>query len=143
MTLLIRIGLAMSLAASAASHAYLYIHGYRHIPDVGAAFLVQASASFAIALLILFGGPGWLRWAGAAVAGGSLVAFGLSRTVGVLGFSEQGWQPAPHAAISVGAEVLTVLLWAGDLIVRRPHWLAGGVHRQLPLRPPISSEAET
>jgi hypothetical protein len=119
MTLLIRIGLAASLMVSAASHAYLYVHGYRHIPDIGTAFLVQASASFAIALLILLGGPAWLRWAGAAVAGGSLVAFALSRTVGVLGFSEQGWQPAPHAALSVGAEVLTVLLWAGDLATAR------------------------
>ncbi|OBB67422.1 hypothetical protein [Mycobacterium sp. 852014-50255_SCH5639931] len=119
MTLLLRIGLAASLAVSAASHAYLYVHGYRHIPDIGAAFLVQASASFAIALLILLGGPGWLRWAGAAVAGGSLIAFGLSRTIGVMGFSEQGWQPAPHAAISVTAEVLTVLLWAGDLATAR------------------------
>ncbi|WP_231983742.1 hypothetical protein [Mycobacterium sp. E2733] len=119
MTLLIRIGLAASLAVSATSHAYLYVHGYRHIPDVGAAFLFQASASFAIAPLILLGGPAWLRWAGAALAGGSLVAFALSRTVGVLGFFEQGWQPAPHAAISVGAEVLTVLLWAGDLATAR------------------------
>ncbi|MGD1240724.1 hypothetical protein [Mycobacterium seoulense] len=114
--LAIRIGFAVSLVVSAASHAYLYMHGYRHIPHIGTAFLVQASVSFAIALLILLGGPGWLRWAAAAVAGGSLVAFVLSRTVGVLGFMEQGWDPAPHAVISVAAEALTVLLWAGGLI---------------------------
>ncbi|UXA08034.1 hypothetical protein KXD96_08005 [Mycobacterium sp. SMC-2] len=119
MTLLLRVGLAASLALGAASHAYLYVHGYRHIPDIGAAFLIQASASVAIALLILLGGPGWLRWAAAAVAGGSLAAFLLSRTVGLLGFSERGWDPAPHAAIAVGAEVLTVLLWAVDLATRR------------------------
>lgn len=119
MTLLFRIGLAVSLAVSAFSHAYLYVHGYRHIPDIGAAFLVQASASFAIALLILLGGPEWLRWAAAAVAGGSLVAFTLSRTVGLQGFVERGWEPAPHAAITVTAEVLTVLLWAGELAARR------------------------
>ncbi|MGD1281236.1 hypothetical protein ACKUUI_06470 [Mycobacterium seoulense] len=117
--LAIRIGFAVSLVVSAASHAYLYVHGYRHIPDIGTAFLVQASVSFAIALLILLGGPGWLRWAAAAVAGGSLVAFVLSRTVGVLGFMEQGWDPAPHAVISVAAEALTVLLWAGDVAARR------------------------
>lgn len=119
MTLLIRIGLAVTLAVSAASHAYLYVHGYRHIPDIGTAFLVQASASFAIALLILLGGPEWLHWAAAAVAGGSLVAFTLSRTVGLDGFSERGWDPAPHAAITVTAEVMTVLLWAGDVARRR------------------------
>jgi len=115
----VRIGLAASLAVSAASHTYLYIHGYQHIPAIGTAFLVQASVSFALALLIVAGGPGWLRWAAAALAGGSLAAFVLSRTVGIFGFSEIGWNPSPHAAISVGAEVLTVLLWAGALVSRR------------------------
>ena len=37
---------------------------------------------------------------------------------GVFGFSEIGWDPSPHAAISVGAEVLTVLLWAGPFMWR-------------------------
>lgn len=111
MNILIRVGFAASLLASAASHAYLYIHGYQHIPTIGTGFLVQASVSFAVAVLILLGGPSWLRWAGAAISGGSLVAFALSRTAGLFGFSEQGWDPAPYAAISVGAEVLTVLLW--------------------------------
>jgi drug/metabolite transporter (DMT)-like permease len=116
MKFLIRIGLAVSLAVSAASHAYLYVHGYHHIPTIGTAFLIQASACFAVALLILIGGPGWLQWAGAALAGGSLVAFVLSRTVGLFGFSERGWDPSPHAAITVGAEVLTVLLWAAAVV---------------------------
>jgi hypothetical protein len=122
MKFILRLGLAASLAISAASHAYLYIHGYQHIPTIGTAFLIQASVSFALALLILVGGPGWLRWAAAAVAGGSVVAFALSRTVGLFGFAERGWDPSPHAAISVGAEVLTVLLWAGGLL----RWRAAG-----------------
>ncbi|OBI17374.1 hypothetical protein [Mycobacterium sp. E2497] len=129
MTLLLRIGMATSLAVSAAGHAYLYVHGYRHIPEIGAAFLVQASVSFAIAVLILAGGPGWLRWAGAAVAGGSLVAFLMSRTVGLDGFLERGWEPAPHAAISVSAEVLTVLLWAGELATRRAREVRHPAHQ--------------
>lgn len=113
--ILVRLGLAASLATSAASHAYLYAHGYQHIPAIGIVFLVQASVSLALALLIVAGGPGWLRWAGAALAAGALVAFALSRTVGLFGFSERGWDhPAPYAAISVGAEVLTVALWWRD-----------------------------
>jgi hypothetical protein len=116
MKFLLRLGLAVSLAVSAYSHAYLYIHGYQHIPMIGTAFLIQASVSFSLALLIVAGGPGWLQWAAAAVAGGSLVAFVLSRTVGVFGFLERGWDPAPHAAISVAAEVLTVVLWAVGLV---------------------------
>lgn len=119
-SILVRIAFASSLVASAISHAYLYVHGYQHIPTIGTAFLIQASVSFAVALLVLAGGPDWLRWAGAAVAGGSLVAFVLSRTVGIFGFSERGWDPTPYAAISVISELLTVLLWAGRLRWRLP-----------------------
>ena len=57
-SIVVRIGLAASLVVSAASHAYLDVHGYQHIPTVGTAFLIQASVSFAVALLILVGGPG-------------------------------------------------------------------------------------
>jgi hypothetical protein len=116
---MIKIGIAVALAVSGVIHSYLYIHGYQHIPTVGAAFLVQASISYAIAVLILAGGPEWLQWAATVIAGGSLVAFGLSRTVGLFGFSEQGWQPSPHAVVSVVAEVLTVGLWAAYLVGRR------------------------
>jgi hypothetical protein len=116
MRFLVRIGLALSLAVSATSHAYLYIHGYHYIPTIGTGFLIQASVCFALALLIIIGGPGWLQWVAAAVAGGSLVAFALSRTVGLFGFTEHGWEPSPHAVISVAAEVLTVVLWAAALV---------------------------
>jgi hypothetical protein len=116
MKFLLRLGLAVSLAVSAASHAYLYIHGYQHIPMIGTAFLIQASVSFSLALLIVANGPRWLDWAAAAMAGGSLVAFVLSRTIGLFGFSERGWDPSPHAAITVAAEVLCVLLWARGLV---------------------------
>ena len=116
---LIRIGIAAAMAISGVSHAYLYVHGYQHIPTIGAAFVVQASVSFALAVLILLGGPGWLQWAAAAVAGGALAAFALSRTVGLFGFSETGWQPSPHAAISVITELLAVGLWAAYVIGHR------------------------
>ncbi|RUP03223.1 MAG: hypothetical protein EKK34_20300 [Mycobacterium sp.] len=111
-TAVLRVGLAAALLVSAVSHAYLYIHGYQHISMIGPAFLVQASVSLAVALLIVARGPGWLCWFAAGVAGGSLVAFVLSRSAGLAGFSENGWTPAPHAVISVSAEVLTVVLWA-------------------------------
>jgi hypothetical protein len=114
-----RIGIPAAVAVSGISHTYLYVHGYRHIPTIGAAFVLQASASLAVAVLILVGGPAWLRWAAAMVASGALLAFGLSRTVGLFGFSERGWQPSPYAAVSVVAELLTVALWAAYLASRR------------------------
>jgi hypothetical protein len=116
MNFLLRLALSASLAVGAVSHSYLYVHGYQHIPTIGTAFLIQASVSYALAVLILVGGPGWLRWAAAAVAGGSLAAFVLSRTVGLFGFTEVGWEPSPYAASSVAAEALTVLLWGAGLV---------------------------
>ena len=114
--ILIRLAMAAALTVTGISHAYLYVHGYRHIPTIGTAFVVQASVSFALAVLILIGGPSWLQWAAAAVSGGALGAFALSRTVGLFGFSETGWQPSPHAAISVIAEALTVGLWVVSVV---------------------------
>ena len=41
MKFLLRLGVAASLAVSAATHAYLYIHGYQHIPIIGTSFLLR------------------------------------------------------------------------------------------------------
>ncbi len=93
--LTLRTAISASLAASGVVHAYLYIHGYRDC---------------ALAVLILAGGPAWMQLVAAIGATGSLVAFALSRTAGLFGFTETGWQPSPYAAITVVAEVLTLLL---------------------------------
>jgi hypothetical protein len=118
--LALRIAISASLAVSGVIHAYLYVHGYRDIPAVGPAFLVQGSVFCALAVLILAGGPGWLRLVALIGAGGSLVAFALSRTVGLLGFTETGWQPSPYAVITVVAEVLTLLLVVTTALRERP-----------------------
>ncbi|MDT5327866.1 MAG: hypothetical protein QOF25_5018 [Mycobacterium sp.] len=60
MNLALRFGMPASLAVSAASHAVLYVHGYREIPVIGPGFLVQASVFAALAVLIALGGPSWL-----------------------------------------------------------------------------------
>ena len=116
----LRIATGASLAASGVIHAYLYIHGYRDIPTVGPAFLLQGSVFCALAVLVLAGGPAWLQLVAVIGAAGSLVAFALSRTVGLFGFSETGWQPAPYAAITVVAEVLTLLLVGTAALRLRP-----------------------
>jgi hypothetical protein len=115
----IRVGVSATLAVSGVIHAYLYVQGYSHIPMVGPAFVVQAIVFCALAVLILAAGWRWLQWAGGVVALGSLIAFVLSRTVGPFGFTEYGWQPSPQAALSVIAEVLTVVLVAASVPSRR------------------------
>jgi hypothetical protein len=125
--LAVRIAISASLAVSGVLHAYLYIHGYRDIPAIGPAFLVQGSVFCALAVLILAGGPAWLQLVAAIGAVGSLVAFALSRTVGLFGFTETGWQPSPYAAITVVAEVLTLLLVGATALRERPRasWRGG------------------
>jgi hypothetical protein len=117
--LAVRIGIASTLAISGVIHAYLYIHGYQYIPTIGTAFLVQASVFCALGVLVAAGGPAWLRWAGGVSSVAALIAFALSRTVGLSGFTEHGWNPAPQAALSVAAEALTVVLVAFTVLSRR------------------------
>jgi hypothetical protein len=114
-TLAVNCGFVAGLLVSAASHGYLYLHGYRHIPAVGTGFLVLTSVFVALAILIALGGPAWLHAMALLMSLGAVGAFALSRTVGLFGFVEHGWQPAPHAAISLIAEVLTVVLCAVSL----------------------------
>jgi hypothetical protein len=120
----LRLAAAVCLAVSGYLHADLYIHGYRTIPSIGAAFLVQASASFAVALLLIVGAlvtrePLVLRLAAAALAAGALVGFVASRTVGVFGFVERGFQPSPQAMLSVLTEAGVLLLLAVETMARR------------------------
>jgi hypothetical protein len=49
---------------------------------------------------------------------GALIAFALSRTIGLLGFTERGWSPSPYAALSVIAEALTVILVAALVLAK-------------------------
>jgi hypothetical protein len=102
-------GIGVTLAVSGVLHADLYLHGYRLVPTIGPAFLAQASVFVALAFLVLLGGPRWLHWVAGVAAAASLLAFGLSRTVGIVGFVEHGWE-APYGVITVVAELLTVVL---------------------------------
>jgi hypothetical protein len=115
----LQIAVGVSAAVGGIVHAYLYGDGYRDIPTVGPAFLIQGSVLCALAILILIGGPVWLRLAAAAVSAGSVVAFALSRSVGLFGFIETGWEPAPYALLSVIAEALVVVLVGVELLRRR------------------------
>jgi hypothetical protein len=115
----VRVGIAATLAVSGLVHAYLYVHGYQYIRTIGTAFLVQASIFCALAVLVLIGGPAWLRWAGGVFSAAALIAFAMSRTTGLASFTEHGWE-SPYGPASVIAEALTVVLVAVSVLsVRR------------------------
>jgi hypothetical protein len=115
----LRFPLAAALAATGYIHADLYLNGYRVIPVVGPSFLWLASGCFAVALLLLFTNSLVLRLAAAALAAGAIGGFVMSRTVGIFGFVEHGWLPAPQAALSVLAETAALALLAVQLVATR------------------------
>ena len=125
-----RIASAICLAGSGFVHAQLYVHGYRAIPVIGPTFLLQGAGALAVGLLLLVAGPVVLRLGAVGLAAGALVGFVLSRTVGVFGFVERGFDPQPQALLSVLAEVavLALLAWspARHLVTRKRDVPAGG-----------------
>jgi hypothetical protein len=118
LSLLTRLGAASCLAISGLIHAQLYLHGYRMLPGVGPAFLLQASGTLAVALLLALSTAAVLRLAAAGLAAGALVGFIASRTIGVFGFVEYGLQPEPQALISIVVEIAALSLLAVALPAR-------------------------
>jgi len=123
----IRLAVAATVAESGYVHAKLYIDGYRFISHIGPMFLLQAAVSFALATLLLFASPLVLRLAAAGTALGALGGFLLSRTVGILGFTERGFQPHPDALLSVLSEIATLALLAALWLYLRRHRDSAGV----------------
>lgn len=118
----IYVAAAAALTGSGYIHGQLYLDGYKYIHVVGVLFLLQAAASFALALLLLAAvifRPSVLVPVGAAGAAlGALAGFAASRTVGVFGFTERGLQPSPQALLSVLTEIAVLLLLSAAVVTR-------------------------
>jgi hypothetical protein len=116
----VRLAVIAALAVSGTIHAQLYIDGYRYVHAIGVMFLIQAAASYALAALLLVsppaGMPVVLGVLAAGVALGALIGFGASRTTGVFGFTERGFQPSPQALLSVLAELTVLALLTPPLV---------------------------
>ncbi|MFF0455396.1 hypothetical protein [Nocardia africana] len=109
-----RLAISAGLVTTGVVHTQLYGRGYRSIEYVGPSFAIQAAAAFALAALVL-AGPWTMRAAAAVLSAASLAGFVLSRTSGLFGFTEIGWQPAPQAMIAVVAEIVTLVVCLGSL----------------------------
>ena len=79
-------------------------------------FPAQAIASVIVAVALLVEASRRTALAAAAVAAGSLVAFVASRTVGLLGFSESGFAPAPETPMLLVAEVVALVAAVGLVV---------------------------
>lgn len=103
---------AVLVAAGGAVHLSLYLDGYQSIPRVGPLFLANVVAAVLIAIALAARPIGIVALAAAGFAMASLASFGLSRTVGLLGFREAGLDVRSAATLAVEALTLSVLgLW--------------------------------
>ncbi|TDU87957.1 hypothetical protein EV138_1495 [Kribbella voronezhensis] len=116
-----RLAVALCLATSGYIHAQLYVRGYHAIPTIGTSFRWDAAASFAVAALLLVGSPLLLRLAAAGLCLSGLAGFTVSRTIGLFGFTERGWQPAPQALLSVLAWIVALALLLTSFLSERRH----------------------
>ena len=136
---------AAGIAIGGYVHFCLYRRGYRAIPKIGTAFLLQVLASVVVAAALLFISRdhslrlGRLRLRSAflteamgfAVSLGTLAAFAASRTpFGLLGFREGGLQPAPQSLVALVAELAALVLLSAALVI--DHRV---VHERLLVRP--------
>lgn len=112
-------------------HLQLWADGYRDVPNanLGRSFIANGVASVVVATALLVRRDALLRLGGIAVSVGTLVAFALSRTDrGIFGFTEQGLQPSPQAALTLVAEIGAALLLASTFLPRV------GAGRAIPVR---------
>jgi len=102
----IRIVTALAAVVSAAVHLILFFDGYRDIDVIGPAFLTNAVAGVAVAVLLLR----WRHWIPEVLVVGfgasTLGAFVLSATVGLFGVHER-WSGAWVLTAAV-AEVVCI-----------------------------------
>jgi len=125
------LGAAALVAAGGYLHYCLYRNGYRTIPKIGTAFLLQVVASGLVAVALIL--PIHLavrvgrhtlraaiaiRLAGIGLSAGTLVAFLLSRLPGgIFDFEERGLQPAPQSLLTLIVEGGAILLLGAALVL--------------------------
>lgn len=91
-------------------HLELWRSGYRGIPNVGNAFLVNVALAAILAVAVLVRSDWRINVAGVVFSAGSIGALVMSRTVGFLGFTEQAW--TERALQATTAEIGAIVAFA-------------------------------
>ena len=113
-------------------HLKLYLVEYDKLDNdnLRLSFLLNVIASVVVAIAVAVRRDWWVRIAGIVVAGGTLVAFALSRNDrGLFGFNEKGFDPSPEALIALIAEIGAIVVLAVLLATDRPRAGAGEAER--------------
>ncbi len=101
-------------------HLYKAPEHFEAAPYIGVAFVINFAAAIVSAVGIYFGAKNWGWLLGAYVAGGALVAYLVTRTVGLAGFEEAvGRWGVPWGTFSLVVEGLFVTLYLSVSTVRQ------------------------
>lgn len=106
---------AVAIAIAGYEHYSLWQDGYRAIPNIGTAFLLNAIGSAAVIVLLLARRDVLFALGGLSISVGAIVGIVLSRNGGFLGFQELGYDRT--AVITLTAEIVAAVVLGGFLAV--------------------------
>lgn len=109
-----RIAAAAFVLIGGLVHLQLWRTGYREIPRIGSLFIANVAVSAVLALVVLVRSNRAVTFAGILFALGSLGALVMSRTVGILGFTEREW--TDQALRATTAELGAIVAFAVLLV---------------------------
>ncbi len=112
----LRIALAALILIGGLIHLQQFFGGFSAIPIIGPMFLANAIASAVVAALLVWRTEAIWVIAAAAIAGGSLGAFFISRGPGLFGYVSTTFELAE--AVAVISEVAALLV-AGAILAKR------------------------
>jgi len=114
-----RVAAALFVIVGGVIHFQLWRTGYRGIAYIGPLFIANVAVSVVLMLAILLGGDVRVAAATMLFSIGSLAGLILSRTTGLLGFTERAWTDMAVQATTaeLGAVVALALLLA---LLHRP-----------------------
>lgn len=109
-----RIAAAAFVVIGGLVHLQLWRTGYREIPYIGNLFIANVVVSAVLALVVLVLSNRVVTFGGILFALGSLGALVMSRTVGILGFTEREW--TDQALRATTAELGAIVAFAALLV---------------------------
>jgi hypothetical protein len=108
----VRGAIALLILTQGLVHLNRYFTGFSAIPVIGETFLLNTALSVVVAFLLVtrrsFGLTGAI-----ALSAGSLMAFALSRTIGLFGYISTTTGPAEIIALTAEVAVLLLLMGVG------------------------------
>lgn len=104
---------AVAIAIAGYEHFSLWQDGYRAIPNIGTAFLLNAIGSVVVLGLLVARRDLLFAIGGLGISIGSIVGIVLSRNGGFMGFQELGYDRT--ATITLTAEIIATVLLLGVL----------------------------